>query len=210
MRRRLRCNLRRFTPLPHRASGLKRASVAVIAGPAPASAAAFGGGAPEPVVAVTQRAAGLRGHPGQWAFPGGRLEPGETALAAAIRETHEELGLPLTAAACLGRLDDYETRSGYAISAFVFWAPLGGLVPNPAEVAAVQYFALGSLARPGSPELVCGPDPARPIIRMHVGPAHAPVHIHAPTGAILHQFHEVAVRGRSTRVGHFDQPDWAR
>lgn len=193
-------NLSRFDPHLIGDTKLKRASVAVITGLDNT----------RPAFVLTRRAARLRGHAGQWAFPGGRHEPGETALQAAIRETHEELNLPITFAHCLGRLDDYETRSGYTISVFVFWADISNAEPNADEVASIHRFDLSRLDRPGSPELVPGPDPERPIIRMHVGPPGTGLDIHAPTGAILHQFHEVAVNGRHTRVAHFDQPDWAK
>src|SRR5215204_7210329 len=56
---------------------------------------------------LTRRLATLRRHSGQWALPGGRVEPGETPLAAALRELHEEVGLALEADAVLGRLDDF-------------------------------------------------------------------------------------------------------
>lgn len=197
-RLRMKTNLDRFDPHLLKETDLKRASVAVIA--------TLDDTGNDPAFLVTRRASKLRGHAGQWAFPGGRLDEGETALEGALRETHEEVGLALNASDCLGRLDDYETRSGYAISAFVFWRDKLVLTPNPDEVASVHHFEIASLDRPDSPELLPGKDPARPIIRMHVGA----LDIHAPTGAILHQFHEVAVHGRDTRVAHFDQPDWAR
>ena len=198
LRGQMKKNLASFEPDLLQQTDLKRASVAVIA--------TLDDTGDDPAFIVTRRAAKLRGHAGQWAFPGGRLDPGETSLEGALRETHEELGLALTGEHCLGQLDDYETRSGYAISAFVFWMTKAQMTPNPDEVAAIHHFEIASLDRPDSPELLPGPDPERPIIRVHVGP----VDIHAPTGAILHQFHEVAVKGLATRVAHFDQPDWAR
>ncbi len=201
LRARMESNLRAFEPQLLSRTSLKRASVAVIASLVENGSPAF---------LVTKRAPRLRGHAGQWAFPGGRLEAGETPLEAALRETHEEVGLKLSDANYLGRLDDYETRSGYAMSAFVFWANTQNLAPNPDEVQSVHHFEIETLGHSGSPEFLNGPDPERPIIRLHVGPTDARLPIHAPTGAILHQFHEVAVNGRDTRVAHFDQPDWAR
>ena len=198
LRQQMKQNLASFEPNLLAQTDLKRASVAVIA--------TLDDTGNDPAFIITRRAAKLRGHAGQWAFPGGRLDPGETSLEGALRETHEELGLNLTRNHCLGQLDDYETHSGYAISPFVFWVTKARMTPNPDEVAAIHHFEITSLDRPDSPELLPGPNPERPIIRMHVGP----VDIHAPTGAILHQFHEVAIKGLTTRVAHFDQPDWAR
>ena len=71
---------------------------------------------------LTRRGAHLSAHARQWAFPGGRVDDGETVLEAALREMHEEVGLELSSSDLLGRLDDYPTRSGYVMSPFVFWA----------------------------------------------------------------------------------------
>src|SRR5437764_11969725 len=72
-------------------------------------------------VLLTRRASGLRRHGGQWALPGGRLDPGETAETAALRELEEEVGLTLPPSSLLGRLDDYPTRSGFVIAPVVAW-----------------------------------------------------------------------------------------
>ena len=76
---------------------------------------------PSPAILLTKRASTLRAHGGQWALPGGRLDPGEDATAAALRELREELGLNCEPDAVLGLLDDYPTRSGYLISPVVVW-----------------------------------------------------------------------------------------
>src|SRR5262245_21531183 len=99
-------------------NGLKRAAVAVTLLEAADGAGSAG-------FLLTRRAEGLRGHGGQWALPGGRCEPRETVAAAALRELAEEVGLKLPAAAVLGVLDDYPTRSGYLITPLVLWAEIG-------------------------------------------------------------------------------------
>lgn len=160
-----------------------------------------------PAFLLTRRTAGLRAHPGQWALPGGRVDAGESAVDAALRELTEEVGLGLPSSAVVGRLDDYPTRSGFSISPVVIWAGgIGRLEPNPAEVAAVHRIPLSALDVPGAPRLLTIPESERPVIQMPLGPGRL---IHAPTAAILYQLREVAVHGRWTRVAHFEQPTWA-
>src|SRR5450759_5110458 len=96
-------------PASEPAPALKRAAVAI----ALVEAGDAAGGT---AVLLTLRAAGLRAHRGQWALPGGRCDEGETAVKAALRELHEELGLELGEENVLGLLDDYPPRSGYLIT----------------------------------------------------------------------------------------------
>ncbi len=154
---------------------------------------------------LTKRAGGMRKHPGQWALPGGREDPGESAEEAALRELHEELGVALADDAVLGRLDDYVTRSGFVITPVVVWAGDVELAPNPREVARAYRVPLGLLDRPGSPRFVAIPESDRPVIQM---PLMATL-IHAPTAAILYQAREVLLHGEPTRVAHLEQPVWA-
>jgi 8-oxo-dGTP pyrophosphatase MutT (NUDIX family) len=101
-----------------------------------------------PSFVLTRRAAKLKAHQGQWALPGGRLDPGETPATAALRELHEEVGLELDGEAVLGLLDDYPTRSGYCITPVVVWAgAAAALAPNPDEVRAHRV-ALAELSAP--------------------------------------------------------------
>ena len=155
---------------------------------------------------LTTRAAGLSSHGGQRAFPGGRIDAGETALDAALRELAEEVGLALDPGRLLGRLDDYATRSGYVISPLVFWGDGDAeLRPNPDEVAAIHRVPLRELARADAPllEPVDGGD--APALKMPLGDGW----FAAPSAAIAFQFREVALFGRATRVAHFEQPRFA-
>ncbi len=199
LRTRLETHLRSFPVQAADDSTLKHAAVAILIVPGEQA----GDGAS---FLLTRRAARMNRHAGQWALPGGRVDEGETPEEAARREVHEELTLTLPADACLGRLDDYTTRSGYAISPFVFWADdITALWPNPEEVASVHWFPIAAFDRPDSPELLKGVDPDRPVLRIHLGP----YDVNAPTGAILYQFWESAVNGRVIRVDHYDDPAFA-
>ncbi|MEM9620973.1 MAG: CoA pyrophosphatase [Pseudomonadota bacterium] len=155
---------------------------------------------------LTRRSEQLRHHPGQWAFPGGRVDAGETLAETALRELHEEVGIDLPLSAVLGTLDDFVTRSGFAMTPVVVW---GGArlqaTPNPAEVASVHRIPLREFLREDAPLLDATDTSEHPILRMPVGDDY----IAAPTAALIYQFREVCVLGRQTRVAHFEQPEFA-
>ena len=84
---------------------------------------------PEPGLILTVRRDDLRTHAGQVAFPGGRIDPGEDAVAAALREAEEEIGLPPDAVDVWGAADPYRTVTGYRV------IPVLGLVPPDLPLA---------------------------------------------------------------------------
>lgn len=91
---------------------------------------------PEPGLILTTRREGMRTHAGQVAFPGGRIDAGEDATAAALREAEEELGLPPSEVAIWGSADAYRTITGYSVTPVVGLVPPGlDLYPHEAEVA---------------------------------------------------------------------------
>jgi 8-oxo-dGTP pyrophosphatase MutT (NUDIX family) len=155
---------------------------------------------------LTRRSAKLRSHPGQWALPGGRIDPGESAEQTALREMREEVGLALDEGAVLGRLDDFVTRSGFIMTPIVIWA--GGqrkLVANPDEVDSIHRIPVTEFLRTDAPMLEESPEGGAPVLRMPVGDNW----IAAPTAAILYQFREVCLLGNPIRVAHFEQPGFA-
>lgn len=197
LRAALSAHLARFERRGLPAEGRRLAAVAVVVLPDAEDRAA---------VVLTVRASGLRRHGGQWACPGGRLDPGETAEAAALREVEEEIGLTLPPEHVLGGLDDYATRSGFVITPIVVWGIAGAVLhPDPGEVASVVLLPIEDL-RPDRVVLQPGPPGGEPVLALSLPPRGL---LYAPTAAVLHQFAEVAVRGRDTRVAHFEQPRFA-
>ena len=192
-------------------AGLKRAAVALaIIDEGPGSGLwglqRSGHWSTEAALILTRRAASLRGHAGQWALPGGRIDADETPEQTALRELHEEVGLQLQPGDVMGRLDTFITRSGYAITPVVVWAGTAHqLSPNPAEVASIHRIPVTEFLRADAPILEVLDGSAHPVLKMPVGDNW----IAAPTAALIYQFREVCVLGRATRVAHFEQPRFA-
>ncbi|MEU8245692.1 CoA pyrophosphatase [Nonomuraea sp. NPDC048916] len=138
-------------------------------------------------------------NPGQWALPGGRLDEGEQPVEAALRELAEETAV--TGVEVAGVLDDFVTDSGFVITPVVAFGGRQQPVPDPREVASVHSVPLERFLAPGVPRW------RGELLQMPLGPS---IVIHAPTGAILWQFAEVALRGRELRVFDVVQPRWTR
>lgn len=195
LRTQVRDRLAAFEVAAHAHEGLRRAAacIALVADPS--------GGAAGLVLCRRGR---VGSHQGQWGLPGGRVDPGEGAEAAALRELGEEVGL--VAVEVLGRLDDYVTRSGFHISPFVVWCPdAQPQVASPMEIRSVHHVGLDQLVREDSPRWIAIPESDRAVLQLPIGD-HL---IHAPTAAVLYQFAEVALRGRLTRVHEVEEPVFA-
>jgi 8-oxo-dGTP pyrophosphatase MutT (NUDIX family) len=156
----------------------------------------------EPHVLVLRRAFHGR-NAGQWALPGGRAEPGESAVETALRELEEETGVQAGPEQVAGRLDDLVTGSGFVIR------PVVVVVHGPVrlrrdwgEVHSLHPVPVRRLLDPAVPRWRTGPD-GTAVLSL---PLRHDMVVHAPTGALLYQFREVALLGRETRVADLVQP----
>jgi 8-oxo-dGTP pyrophosphatase MutT (NUDIX family) len=121
----------------------------------------FGEGADGPDVLLTERAASLRSHPGQVAFPGGGIEPGDAGpAAAAVREAHEETGLDPSGVVVVSRLADlYLPVSDHVVTPVLAWwrTPSPVRAADPVEVARAVRVPVVELVDPAARFLVAHP-----------------------------------------------------
>ena len=209
--RHIRNNLDIFTALPLEQKNLRRAAVAITIVDIDHVTDIHDGSydntlSSDAALILTRRAFRLRRHAGQWALPGGSMDAGETPEETALRELEEEVGLRLDADRVIGRLDDYITHSGFIISPVVVWGGTGlHLIPNQAEVESIHRIPLAEFLRVDAPILKEMPGSDNPVLLMPIGKDS----IASPTAAMIYQFREVAILGRTIRVAHFEQPFWA-
>ena len=177
-------------------TGHRRAAVAVLLSPLEDGRPSF---------ALTRRAMTMRRGAGNFALPGGNFEPGDDPVAAALRETHEELGVEVGREAALGLLDDFLTLGGHHVTPVVLWTDaVLTLDPDPQEVHIAWRLPLSDLEHPQAPRAEPHPHGGEPILRMFAGGNW----VNPPTAAWLYQFREVALHGRSVRVDKVGQPLW--
>ena len=152
-----------------------------------------------------RRALTMRRNPGQYALPGGRADAGESIPETARRELAEELGVVLGAESVLGVLDDLPTRAGGIVTPVVLWAGRAVTMrPDPDEVHDAWVRPVAELDHPEAPRWVSLDGVAGRVLRMPVGTEW----INPPTAAMLYQFREVALHGRTVRVHEVASPRW--
>jgi 8-oxo-dGTP pyrophosphatase MutT (NUDIX family) len=134
----------------------------------------FGDGPDGGELLLTERAHDMRSHPGQVSFPGGSVDPGETAVEAALREAHEEVGLDPASVEVFGRLPElWLPPSNFAVTPILGWwrEPGEVSVVSEAEVHAIHHAPIAELLDPEhriqvrhprigyeSPAFLIGPD----------------------------------------------------
>jgi len=104
----------------------------------------------EPTLLLTRRTDHLTDHPGQISFPGGRAEPEDAgAVATALREAHEEIGLVPSEVEVLGTMPTYTTVTAFIVTPVVgLLQPGFTLLPDPFEVAEVFEVPLAFIMNP--------------------------------------------------------------
>ncbi len=154
-------------------------------------------------VVFIERARHLRRHAGQIAFPGGALDTcddGDHARAA-LRELHEEIGIPSEAVTIVGRLDDiHQRRFGFTVTPFVgVVAPGTPLVVDENEAAATHHVPLAAILAPGAVHLATEVTADERRVDTPVFD-YGPMHVWGLTGRILLTFIERWHEGSGLRV----------
>lgn len=195
LRRRIEGHLAGFDRIALDVGDRRRAAVAVVVAPT----------ADGPAFLLTRRALHMRRGAGNYALPGGNVDPDEDPIDAALRETQEELGVTLTRAAVLGLLDDFVTLGGHVVTPVVMLSdqPVT-LTPNPEEVHDAWLVPLTDLDHPRAPRREAHPDGGPSVLRMFARGSW----INPPTAAWLYQFREVCLHGRPCRTDAIGQPNW--
>lgn len=145
-------------------------------------------------VLLTRRTDGLRHHPGQVSFPGGRIETGDDGpVAAALREANEEVGLPAGQAEPLGYLDPLATITGFRVLPVVARVdPAFVAAPDPAEVSETFEVPLDWLMAPGNLQRIAVDyrGRARRVLEFHRAPTAPTQRIWGATASILFNLRE--------------------
>ncbi|HUG60246.1 MAG TPA: CoA pyrophosphatase [Methylomirabilota bacterium] len=142
------------------------------------------------VVMLTRRTDHLAAHAGQIAFPGGKIDPGDSGpVSAALREAEEEIGLDARLVEPLGLLDPYVSNSGYRIFPVVALVePFATVTPNPDEVADVFEVPLAFLMSPSNH--LMEHRPWRGAERRYYAMPFGPWRIWGVTAGIIRLFHD--------------------
>ena len=195
LRSRIARHFRGFERIAIDPAGRRHAAVAIVLSPTDDG----------PAYLLTKRAMHMRRGAGNYALPGGHIEPGEDPIDAARRETEEEVGVRLPRRAALGLLDDFVTLTGTVVTPVVFSTPRRlMLLPNPQEVAQAWLVPLEDLHHPEAPRRLRNPDGGPQLLRMYARGSW----VNAPTAAWLWQFREVCLNGRECRTDAVGQPGW--
>ncbi|MDQ2791588.1 MAG: coenzyme A pyrophosphatase [Pseudonocardiales bacterium] len=159
-------------------------------------------GADGPAVLLTRRGDSLHLHAGQWALPGGRADRWESASGAARRQLAENLGMRLPPESVLGLLDDHAIDNRLVITPVVLWAGEHGdhlrLSQRLQQARADDVLAVPFTDLDVEPVFVASSESESSVIRLPLHGGWLP----APTAAVLHQFREVVLHRRRTRVAH--------
>ena len=133
--------------LPPEGSDPRRGAVLMLFGGAPSGSSDW----TDATLLLTERAHDTRSHPGQVSFPGGSIDPGETAVEAALREAQEEIGVDPAGVEVFGELPElWLPPSNFAVTPILgYWRDRGEVrVESPDEVHAIHHVAIAELLDP--------------------------------------------------------------